>query len=314
MKPVRLLLLVLLVAFSCDGFQDAPARGAEAQDAPGRLAPCGRAFCRSDGSRFRWRGVTAFALLDLVADGKEREARAFLQWARDQHFTIVRVLAMNPSGWFDLDARDGRRALPTLLRLAGEHRLYVQIVALANTVERPRSELIEQVREVGRLCAAADNCLLEIANEPYHSSQARLQNADRMRDFQDQVPKGVLTAWGAAADHTSDVMGGGTYVVAHVARSGERWHRVARVRELAALSKRTGKFVVDNEPMGAAERIERSRRDTAPAAFYAQGVLSRILEIGIDVPLFGLPRGARARPDAAVVRRGVHRWSDRRAG
>ena len=280
MKPVRLLFLVLLVAFSCDGFQDAPARGAEAQDAPGRLAPCGRAFCRSDGARFRWRGVTAFALLDLVADGKEREARAFLQWARDQHFTIVRVLAMNPSGWFNLDARDGRRALPTLLRLAGEHRLYVQIVALANTVERPRSELIKQVREVGRLCAAADNCLLEVANEPYHSSQARLQNADRMREFQDQVPKGVLTAWGAAADYTSDVMGGGTYIVAHVARSGERWHRVSRVRELAALSKRTGKFVVDNEPMGAAERIERSRRDTAPAAFYAQGVLSRILEIG----------------------------------
>jgi hypothetical protein len=280
-KPVRLpFLVLLLVAFSCDAFQGAPGRGADAEDAPGRLAPCGPSLCRGNGSHFRWRGVTAFALLDLVADRKEREARAFLRWARDERFTIVRVLAMNPKGWFDLEPGDGRRALPTLLRLAGEHRLYVQIVALANTVGRPRGELLDQVREVGRLCAASDHCVLEIANEPYHSSQAKLQNAVLMRDLQERVPKDVPTAWGAASDYRSDAMAGGTYVVAHVARSGERWARVARVRDLAALSKRTGKFVVDNEPMGAAERIERSRRDTAPAAFFAQGALTRILEIG----------------------------------
>jgi hypothetical protein len=245
-----------------------------------RLTPCGRALCHEDGSRFRWRGVTAFALLDLIADGKERDARAFLQWARDERFTIVRVLAMNPKGWFDLAASDGRRALPALLRLASDHQLYVQIVALANTAGRQENELIEQVREVGRICAAADNCLVEIANEPYHSSQARLQNAARMRTFQEQIPKGVVTAWGAASDHTSDAMAGGTYIVAHLARSGERWARVARVRDLADLSKRTGKFVVDNEPIGSAEKIERSRRDTLPAAFFAQGVLSRLFEVG----------------------------------
>jgi hypothetical protein len=246
----------------------------------GRLALCGRALCREDGSRFRWRGVTAFALLDLIADGKEREARAFLQWARDERFTVVRVLAMNPNGWFDLDARDGRRALPTLFRLAGEHRLYVQIVALANTAGRAKNELTEQVRQVGRLCAAADNCLLEIANEPYHSSQAKLQNAEAMRELDEQIPNGVITAWGAASDYKSDAMAGGAFIVAHIARSGERWARVARIRDLANLSRRTGKFVVDNEPIGAAEKIERSRRDTLPAVFFAQGALSRLLEVG----------------------------------
>jgi hypothetical protein len=274
------ILAFLVLALSEHGVSATSKRGRDPVMSVGRLRPCDRALCREDGTRFRWRGVTAFALLDLMADGKEGDARAFLQWARDQRFTIVRVLAMNPKGWFDLAATDGRQALPALLRLARDHRLYVQIVALANTAGRSESELTEQVREVGRICAAADNCLLEIANEPYHSSQAKLQNAARMRTFQEQIPKGVITAWGAASDYTSDAMAGGTYVVAHVARSGERWARVARVRDLADLSKRTGKFVVDNEPIGAAEKVERSRRDTLPAVFFAQGVLSRLFEVG----------------------------------
>jgi hypothetical protein len=277
---MRLLALALLTVALVRDVGSTLSPDIESAASLGRLVPCGRALCRADGTRFRWRGVTAFALLDLVADGKEREARAFLRWAHDARFTIVRVLAMNPKGWFDLDPGAGRRALPALLRLAREHQFYVQIVALANTVGRPERELLEQVRDVGRLCAGSENCLLEIANEPYHSSQARLQDAALMRRFQEQIPPGVLTAWGAASDHRSDAMAGGTYVVAHVARSGERWARVARVRDLAALSKRTGKFVVDNEPIGAAEKIERRRRDTLPAAFFAQGALPRLLEVG----------------------------------
>jgi hypothetical protein len=278
---LRFALLACLAALVVDARPELAARRRIASPrAVGPLARCGRALCREDGSRFRWRGITAFALLDLIADGKDGDSRAFLQWARDERFTVVRVLAMNPNGWFDLQAADGRRALPALLRLAAEHQLYVQIVALANTVGRPRNELIEQVRAIGGLCASADNCILEIANEPYHSSQAKLQDASLMHDFQSRVPGTVATAWGAASDYKSDVMAGGGYVVAHIARSGDRWARVARVRDLAELSKRTGKLVVDNEPMGAAERIERSRRDTLPAAFFAQGALSRLLELG----------------------------------
>ncbi len=276
----RLILVIALVLVAI-GESPLPSEARSAAAAPiSRLTPCGRALCRKDGSRFRWRGVTAFALLDLVADGKEPEARAYLQWARDATFTVVRVLAMNPKGWFDLEATDGRRALPALLRLARDHRLYVQIVALANTASRSEGDLREQVREIGRLCAAADNCVLEIANEPYHRSQAKLHDAAVMRRLQQEVPKGVIAAWGAAPRHRSDSMAGGEYVVAHVARSGDRWARVDRMRDLERLSTRTGKFVVDNEPIGAAEEAERNRRDTEPAAFFAQGILSRLLELG----------------------------------
>jgi hypothetical protein len=68
-----------------------------------------------------------------VAKGRLDDARAFLKWAQDTGFTLVRVLAMNPHGWFDLSVDDGRRALPQLLSIAGEYSLRVQIVALANT-------------------------------------------------------------------------------------------------------------------------------------------------------------------------------------
>jgi hypothetical protein len=249
-------------------------------EAPGRLQPCGRALCRDDGSRFRWRGVTAFGLLDLVADGRLEDARRFISWAERTGFTVVRVLAMLPDAWLDLSADEGRRALPRLFALTAAEGLHVQVVALANTEGRDQAFLDTQVREVGRLCAAADNCVLEIANEPYHGSQAGLESAATMRRLEAEVPASVPVAWGAARQDTSDSMAGGSYIVAHLSRSGQRWDRVARLRELERLSRQTGKFVVDNEPIGAAEVSEPQRRDDAPAAFFGQGALSRILELG----------------------------------
>ena len=56
---------------------------------------------------------------------------------------------MNPGGWFQLSPGDGLRALP-LLAPAREQGMYVQIVALANTVGRDEPFLLEQVRAVGQ--------------------------------------------------------------------------------------------------------------------------------------------------------------------
>jgi hypothetical protein len=248
----------------------------------GRLEVCGRALCTPDGSRFSWRGVTAFGLVDLVADKREADAQAFMAWAARTGFTVVRVLAMN-RGWMDLSPADGRRALPRTLAMARAHGLYVQVVALAGTGTREFSSdafLQDQVRAVAQACATADNCVLELANEPYHSTQATLNDAARMGRLQRGVPPGLPVAWGAARDHRSEDMAGGTYVVAHVARRGNRWDRVSRVQELGEVSRRTGKFVVDSEPIGAAEAPQPSRRDNEPAAFFAQGLLARIFDVG----------------------------------
>jgi hypothetical protein len=267
---------VLLASLSVGGFNPSAA------PVPGRLTACGRALCAPDGSRFSWRGVTAFSLVDLIADNRGADAQAFMAWAARTGFTVIRVLAMN-SGWLDLSPADGRRALPRALSLARAHGLYVQVVALAGTGTPAFSSdafLHEQVRAVARVCAAADNCVLELANEPYHTTQAALNDAARMRRLQRDVPSNLPVAWGAAPDHTSDDMAGGTYVVAHIARHGNRWDRVSRVQELGELSRRTGKFVVDSEPIGAAEAPQPSRRDNEPAAFFAQGLLARIFDVG----------------------------------
>ena len=213
-------------------------------------------------TRFRWTGVTAFGLADHIADGRTNEARAFVEWARDTGFTVLRVFAMLPDGgWLDLAPADGRRALPQVFALAREYGMYVQVVALANTNETSarygtEAFLREQVREVARLCAEAGNCVLEIANEPYHRSQAGLDRPELMRRLQQEAPNDLPVAWGAAEDDLSTAMAGGTFVLSHVARSGETWTRVARARDLAVLAERTGKFVVDNEPIGAAEAPE----------------------------------------------------------
>ena len=252
---------------------------------PGPLRACGRALCAGD-SRFQWRGVTAFGLAASIAAGRTDKARAFMDWAHHTGFNVLRVLAMLPNGgWLDLAPGDGRRVLPQVFAMARERGMYVQIVALANTNEKSgryasASFLQEQAREIGRLCAAAGNCVLELANEPYHGSQARLNDPVLMARLQEQAPPGLPTTWGAGESNRWRSMAGGTFVVVHLPRSGDRWARVARIRDLEALSAATGKFVVDNEPIGAAEAPEHNRRDSAPEAFFAQGALSRIAEVG----------------------------------
>jgi hypothetical protein len=253
-----------------------------AAEPAGPLQPCGRQLCHPDGTPFAWRGVTAFALVDLIADGREAQARAFVRWAADTGFTVLRVLAMN-HGWIDLPPEDGRRALPAVLALARAYGLQVQVVALAGTGREAYSSatfLHEQVRAVGGLCAAAPNCLLELANEPYHQTQTALDDPALMRSLQAQVEAPVPLAWGASRHDALGRLAGGTFVVAHLPRDGDRWARVARMQQLAALSRTTGKFVVDNEPIGAAERAVAGRRDDRPDAFFAQGVLSRIFGVG----------------------------------
>ena len=99
------------------------------------LTVCEHTVC-AEGRPFTWNGVTAFALVDLVAEGRSDEARAFIAWARQTGFNVLRVLTMLPNGgWMNLSPEDGRRALPRVLELARAEGMYVQAVALANTDE-----------------------------------------------------------------------------------------------------------------------------------------------------------------------------------
>ena len=61
----------------------------------------GTRFFTPDGQPFQWRGITAFRLLDYVADKNEAEAEAFLKWADAQKLPVALVLAMG-GGLMDL--------------------------------------------------------------------------------------------------------------------------------------------------------------------------------------------------------------------
>jgi hypothetical protein len=258
-----------------------------------RLHVHGERMHTPDHRVFQWRGLMAFQLLDRVADGQVAESTGYVKWAQSTGFNVLRVLASNHwAGLMDLTPEQGWEAMPRLFDLARTHGMYVQVVALAGTDGWTTPRIHEQVRRVGELCAASDNCILEIANEPYHGSQsgylkgstAQSLNYAHLRELRLLVPGHVPVALGASKNDEgpdAHALGpGADFVVLHLNRSRSRWDRTRRVRELEMVADATGKYVVDNEPIGAGETLDPGRRDNLPAVFFAQGVLARVFNVG----------------------------------
>ena len=236
----------------------------------GRLRIHARDIVYPDGTTFRWRGVTAFALLEQIAHGREADAVAYLRWARDTGFNLVRVLAM-ADNLFRLAPDEGRQHLPRLLTLAAEHGLYVEIVALADTASyrMTRTGLRAQVSAVGVIAAAHENSVVQVANEHFHPTQTRdVHDPAVLRDLAGLLPPQVLHTESAAAEDTAaDPQG--QFITQHLSRNGTPISIAARVAELGSLSVRTGKPVVNDEPIGADERSVPGRRLADPDAFRA---------------------------------------------
>jgi hypothetical protein len=274
----RRILPALVVCLAALSAQGAPTT----QFPAARLRVDGRAFCWTDGRRFDWRGLTSFRLLDMVADGRSDDAVAVLDWAAANGITVVRVLSM-ADVLFQLSPAEGRASLGRLLDLAGERRLVVEIVALADTA-RLQSDLAEQVAAVGAACAAHANCVLELANEPWARQTQRQEVGDaaRLTALRRLVPPSLPVSLGSApADDSSDYAGG-DYITVHVSRDeGEDgWRSVSRLRAAWDIGVRTGKPVVDDEPSGAAGQSEPGRRDADPGRWFARGALARMLGLG----------------------------------
>ena len=253
---------------------------------PSPLRVCGRALCAGD-ERFRWRGVTAFGLADLVADGRETDARTFIEWAREhrvQRAACARDDAQRRLARSLPRRRPAGAAAPVRDRPGARD---VRPGRRAREHERAQWPLPCESRSCGSRSERWAACARRPATASWNSPTSRI--TDRRRAWTSPRSCGACSRrsrrscpWPGArrADDESHEMAGGTFVVVHVRRSGDRWTRVARMRSLAGLSAATGKFVVDNEPIGAAEIPDRGRRDSAPEAFFAQGVLSRLLDVG----------------------------------
>jgi hypothetical protein len=257
----------------------APATSATAPAPRTHLQIDGTIFRTPDGQPFQWRGITAFRLLDYVADGNERAARSFLGWAKLQNLTVVRVLAMG-GGFMDLKPDEGRAALSRLLEMAREQGLYVEVVALAGTLEMP-VDLDEQLAAVGEILGDHPNALLEIANEPAHPSQRPdVGKPEVLLTMATRVPADVPVALGSLEE--DEAFGQGDYATWHVPRESRHggWGHVLAVAAGADLLRKLKKPVISDEPIGAGATYQPGRRDDQPARFRAAALLTRLVGIG----------------------------------
>jgi hypothetical protein len=253
------------------------------------------------GRPFQWRGITAFRLLEFVAHGREGEADAYLAWASSQTLNVVRVLGM-AHVLFALTPEDGGKALPRLLELADRHHVVVEVVALADTGSYAFDPVIH-VRAVGRTCAAHPNCVIEIANEPYHPTQsARVHDHAFLRQLRDEIPRQVPVSIGTLDDRGE--LAAGDYVTWHSPREGN-WPD--RLREGGALVERFRKPVVADEPMGAGDHAIPNRRDADPSRFRAAAAISRRLGLGAT---FHYEGGLQAKRPTGVQAACLRAWID----
>jgi len=278
--------------------RQAKATGPERQ-AEGHLKISGTRFLKPDGTVFDWRGITAFRLVEFVAHGREAEADAYLKWAASKKLNLVRVLAM-ADGIFELSPSDGVRALPRLLEIARKHGVYVEVVALTGTVG-VKVDMPQHVKAIGEICARHPNALLELANEPGHPSQsAAVHDPATLQSLATLVPKGVPLALGSV--EYGDGFAAGTYVTWHAPRTAT-WP--AEIAAGAALLKRFNKPVVNDEPIGAADRPVPGRRDNTPGRFRQAGAASRRAGLGAT---FHYDGGIQTRPLTAIETACLDAW------
>ena len=242
-----------------------------------RVSPSG--FITTNHRSFQWRGITAFRLLEYVAEGKESDVERFLAWAHQQRLTVVRVLAMG-QGFMNLSPTDGMGALPRLLELAAKHDLHVEIVALAGTRDAP-VDLDQHLAGIGRIAAGFDNAIVEIANEPAHPTQSgEVHRPAMLTRLRSGVPSSVPVALGSIEG--DDGFGAADYVTWHVPRDDrfDGWGHVLAIAQGSELLRRWKKPVVSDEPIGAGARYEAGRRDDSPGRFRAAALLTRLVGLG----------------------------------
>ena len=277
--------VICVLAAGCRDEATAPASAPAAAPSAESTKPAvahltirGPAFHRSD-RLFQWRGISAFRLLEQVAHGKASDADAYLTWASSQKLTVVRVLAM-AHHLFQLPPDEGRAALPRLLEMAASRGLYVEIVALADTADLA-VEVDRHIKEIGEIAARHANAMVEIANEPGHQTQhAGLHRPEHLRRLASLIPESVPVALGSV--EYGDGFAEGDYVTTHLPRDAgeDGWGHVRTLAAGADLLARWKKPVISDEPIGAAAKYVRGRRDNDPARFRAAGLLTRLAGMG----------------------------------
>jgi hypothetical protein len=266
----------------------------------------GTAFVDASGKPFVWRGITSFQLAEMIAHGREQEATAYLEWAKSEELTVVRVLLM-ARHLFELTPEDGRRALPRLLDLAKARGLAIEIVALADTKDR-NLDYDAHIHEVGRIALEKGNAFVEIANEPgHHTQDPKLHDAAFAKRLADLLPEPLVVALGSF--EYGEGYAAGDYATTHVPRGDREWDHVY---EIAAGSDRVAQLkkpVVSDEPIGAGPEYDPGRRDNDPSRFAAAAALTRLVGMAATFHYEGAcTRRSPPDPKRPVSLRGTPAW------
>jgi hypothetical protein len=210
----------------------------------------------------------------MIAGGREQEAIAYLDWAKSEQLTVVRVL-LTAQHLFKLPPDAGRSALPRLLDLAKERGIAVEVVALADTKDVPL-DYEAHIREIGRVALERGNAFVELANEPGHPTQdPRVHQPAFLQRLASQLPESLVVALGSI--EYGDAFAAADYATTHVPRGEKDWDHVLAIPERLKTVIAVRKPLVSDEPIGAAPEYQPGRRDNEPSRFAAAAALTRFV-------------------------------------
>src|SRR4029434_1871180 len=224
-------------------------------------------------------GITAFALVEQIAHGREPDAVRFLDWCASERLNMIRVLV---ACWnmFKLTPDEGRAALPRLLELAGARGLYVEVVCIADTHRQEGSSYVENypgydwaahVEAIGVLCADYTNSLIELVNEPMQPWQPF--SPEELQALSAGIPGEVPFALGAPDGGNDEshiyCYEQASYQTVHADRGRAPWGNVRHMREQQVMSNEINQYVWNDEP----------GKEFTPAQQFAIGALCRVCMI-----------------------------------
>jgi hypothetical protein len=265
-----------------------------------RLHMQGRSGLHDTSGRYvPMRGVSAFQLIEFVAHGREKEAKAFIDAMRPAN--VFRVFVMLDKGMFTLTPEDGLNALPATLDLAARKGVYLHLTVFAGTRDTHGLDYFGIADRIGAICAAKPACAaVELANEinPVHASQDErfgdlnflLQLRARVR-VHGEIPVSLGSSHDSSDE--SDALKDGDYLTIHGDRADgdEGWRWVRHTNEQRVLGDRVGNYPWNDEPR---------RDDLGCDKHLALGALTQMFRIG-DTFHYGNGRYAQL-PDAAELR------------
>jgi len=268
----------------------------------GRITVDRRRF-RDDNGWFCWRGISDFASVAHVLQGREAEIAARFDVYAAARRTVVRIMGM--LGWqglsFSPDNAQYWQALERVVTLANDRGLHIELCCFADAqvVVPDANRRREWIRQFGGFIRQHPGVIAQVANEPFKNGwseaddPALLELAEILagelghRDFSigDPMDGDDPDASAQTTAKTVTLAMRANVVVLHSSRKEDsaryrRWvDHLEGVTEILP-SLRTGVAFVHDEPMGAGTVRVDGKRDVEPDAFIAAQMTAACCGLG----------------------------------